>query len=135
MICLLEPTDNTTGTRFASWVVLATTPNKLANHALIIRRWHLIFVLALAPAIGRTGGLTEKQKVIAKRIYDVKCSKCHRIYPPTEYAPEEWRLWAGKMAKKAKLDSAREELLLRYLELLRKEQSAPKAAQATGKPT
>lgn len=93
-------------------------------------RWLLLFALAWVPVVARTDDLTEKQKAAAKKIYDVKCAKCHRMYAPTDYAPEEWQLWAGKMTKKAKLEPSKEKLLLRYLELLRRQQSAPGTTQA-----
>lgn len=99
--------------------------------ALLMGRVLLLFALAWFPGIARTDNLTEKQKAAAKRIYDVKCAKCHRMYAPADYPPEEWQLWAGKMTKKAKLEPAKEKLLLRYLESLRRQQSSTGSTQAT----
>jgi hypothetical protein len=59
---------------------------------------------------------------VAKRLYVGSCTRCHRIRNPADYAPEEWRLWSQKMSKKAKLDPAREALLVHYLLALRSEQ-------------
>lgn len=110
---------------------LATTPNNLGMRAAIIGRLLLLFALVWFPEVAKTDDLTEKQKATAKRIYDVKCAKCHRMYAPTDYPPEEWQLWAGKMTKKAKLDPSKEKLLVRYLETLRRQQPATNGTQAT----
>ena len=110
---------------------LATAPNNLGMCAAhILGRWLLFLAMASVPVFAGTSDLTQKQKATAKRIYDVKCAKCHRMYAPTDYAPEEWQLWARKMAKKSKLDPSKEKLLLSYLQLLGKQQSAPAATQA-----
>ena len=112
-------------------MLLATAPNNLSVCAAhIVGRWLLFFALASGHVIAGTSDLTEKQKATAKKIYDVKCAKCHRMYAPTDYSPEEWQLWAGKMTKKSKLDPSKEKLLFRYLQWLGKKQSAPAAAQA-----
>ena len=89
-----------------------------------MRRWVLIclFVLALGTGAG-ADNLTQKQKLAAKKLYQNKCTKCHRPYEPAAYTNEEWDFWMQKMRKKAKLKPNQEALLDRYQETARKEKA------------
>jgi len=60
--------------------------------------------------------LSAEQKRAAQDIYDIKCAKCHKFYPPTDYSQAEWDMWMGKMSRKAKLKPAQRELLTKYLQ-------------------
>ena len=84
------------------------------------------FVLVLAFAAAKAEGLTKKEQLGAKRLYDSKCVKCHRRYEPKDYSQEEWRLWMSKMSKKAQLKPGQEKLLNRYLDIYRTETPAGK---------
>lgn len=55
----------------------------------------------------------------AKKIYLIKCAKCHELYDPKAYKDAEWSDWMTKMRKKSKLTSDQYQLLLRYTETLR----------------
>lgn len=56
----------------------------------------------------------------ARRLYVVKCAKCHKFYEPTEYADAEWSDWMQKMSRKSKLKAAQEQVLTQYLETVRR---------------
>ena len=89
------------------------------------------FVVALASATVRAEDLTRKEVQTAKRLYDSKCARCHRVYDPRDYAEDEWRLWMTKMSKKARLKPTQEKLLNRYLDAYRTEKPAAKSSSAT----
>ena len=56
----------------------------------------------------------------AKKLYLMKCSKCHRLYDPKEYDDESWSEWMEKMKKKARLDDDQYERISKYVGSLRK---------------
>lgn len=56
----------------------------------------------------------------AQKLYNTKCSKCHKFYNPEQYSDEDWKMWMEKMSKKSKLKPPQYDLLSRYLETLRK---------------
>ena len=59
--------------------------------------------------------------VAAKKLYLIKCTKCHRLYDPLSYDGEKWGYWMGKMKKKSKLSDEQFKLISGYLEALRAE--------------
>jgi hypothetical protein len=63
--------------------------------------------------------LTTKEISAARRVYVMKCAKCHRFYEPTNYAETDWRKWLDKMARKSRLKPEQEALLARYLDAYR----------------
>jgi hypothetical protein len=65
--------------------------------------------------------LSGKEEAAARRIYSVKCAKCHEFYNPSDYNDREWRSWMSKMKKKSHLNTEDYDLLLRYTENLRGE--------------
>jgi hypothetical protein len=83
----------------------------------------LITFLAIAlcgnGAAAETWDPTGKEK--AKKLYLLKCAKCHRLYDSKSYDDAQWSEWMVKMKKKAHLDNGQYELILHYLESLRKE--------------
>ena len=87
----------------------------------MILRFVIVFWLAivLAQAGARGGDLTRKEQEAAKKLYDGKCARCHRMYDPRDYSDEEWRLWMAKMSKKAKLKPSQEKLLNQFLDAYR----------------
>ncbi len=68
----------------------------------------------------RAADFTEADVKAARKLYIVKCAKCHKLHDPAGYTDAEWKTWMLKMSKKAKLKHDQEELLSRYLETLRK---------------
>ncbi len=54
-----------------------------------------------------------------KRLYEIKCAKCHKFYNPAEYGRSEWHLWMQKMSRKSHLKPDEQQLLSRYLDLFR----------------
>jgi len=50
-----------------------------------------------------------------KAIFENRCHKCHSLKKPFTKSNEEIRTALPKMAKKAKIDSKQEELVLKYL--------------------
>ncbi len=53
-------------------------------------------------------------------LYELKCAKCHKLYDPSDYSEEDWRLWIGKMRKKAHLNDETFCLIDGYLDSVRK---------------
>ncbi len=72
--------------------------------------------------------LTTSERGAARKLYDTKCTRCHERFEPGDYSPNEWQLWMSKMRKKAKLSSAEEELLKRYVESIQARREASKSA-------
>ena len=62
----------------------------------------------------------------ARRLYTLKCARCHKLYDPAKYNDEEWQAWMGKMSRKAKLKPAQSDLLARYLGTLRPAAANPR---------
>lgn len=48
-------------------------------------------------------------------IYERNCAKCHRLYKPTEYSPQEWRPILTKMQKMADISDEDAEKVYAYL--------------------
>ena len=55
----------------------------------------------------------------ARKLYLVKCAKCHELYDPHAYGDAEWQEWMVKMKKKSKLKNDQFELLMNYLSSVR----------------
>ena len=55
-----------------------------------------------------------------RRLYEVKCARCHRFYNPAEYDRAEWHMWMRKMSRKAHLSAENERILSNYLDLFRR---------------
>ena len=50
-----------------------------------------------------------------KLAYEANCAKCHNLKDPARYSEEKWRKVNPRMAKKAGVDAATEELILKYV--------------------
>ena len=74
-----------------------------------------IVLLGCAGPANRTV-LAQSETETGRKIYYVKCSKCHKFYDPKQYSDEEWKMWMGKMKKKAKLSDEQERMLSNYIE-------------------
>jgi hypothetical protein len=64
--------------------------------------------------------LSPQDTKAAQKLYNVKCSKCHKFYNPDQYSAEDWKMWMDKMSRKSKLKPAQHDLLSRYLDTFRK---------------
>ena len=78
----------------------------------------------LAPVPPGTGGgggagLSAAEIVTARKLAALKCARCHKFYDPTNYSHAEWRSWMTKMSRKARLKPEQDELLSRFLEVVR----------------
>ena len=60
-------------------------------------------------------GTTLEDLQHGKTIFEASCHKCHSLKKPFNKTPEEIKAALPVMAKRAKLDSHQEELVLHYL--------------------
>lgn len=94
-----------------------------------MRRLTLVaLVSAIVVELGRSAvaeGLTAKEASTARKLYEVKCAKCHKFYEPTEYGQAEWNRWMEKMAKKSRLNGDQTRLLTEFLNEYRKRGGSP----------
>jgi len=92
----------------------------------------LMVVVLLARADPASPALSKTEKDAGKRLYIRRCAKCHRLYQPADYSPDEWRLWMNKMTRKAKLTPEQQKLLSRYLDGDRADNGVRKTALPAG---
>lgn len=86
----------------------------------------IAFVCALAFATGaRAELLSATDQGRAQKIYNLKCSKCHEFYNPSDYSGKDWQDWMAKMKKKSHLNNSDYELLLRFTDQLREQKNTP----------
>jgi len=69
-------------------------------------------------------GITVEDLNKGKTAYESNCKGCHDAFHPSKFSEEKWRKEVPKMAKKAKIDAATEEQILKYVLTMR---SAPVA--------
>ena len=50
-----------------------------------------------------------------KTLYEGNCGKCHGLKSPSAYNEEQWGKHVMRMAPKAKIDKATEDLILQYV--------------------
>ncbi|MBU6398759.1 MAG: hypothetical protein KGS61_00440 [Verrucomicrobia bacterium] len=81
-------------------------------------------VPSLTAAQISAAGLGEDEIAAATTLCKAKCLKCHKFYGPDEYNDAEWNHWMVKMSKKARLKPDQQELLTRFLNAFRVENSA-----------
>jgi len=90
-------------------------------------RWlFLIFIAALAgcaASVGATDGAARRSYhagadplAEGQKLYVAKCAKCHKFYDPANYSDREWKIWMGKMSKKAKLKPEQQVAVSDYIE-------------------
>lgn len=48
-------------------------------------------------------------------LYERACSRCHNLYMPRSFAPEEWKFYVRKYGRRARLRKGHRELVLTYL--------------------
>lgn len=59
--------------------------------------------------------LTLEELIQGKAHYEKNCGSCHKLYSPNGESAVGWKKIVPPMAKKAKIDSKTEDLILRYL--------------------
>ena len=62
---------------------------------MIVLRLALLFVAAVAvlpnPAVAASD-LTTPDEVKARKLYNLKCAKCHKFYHPAKYSRDDWEV-------------------------------------------
>lgn len=78
----------------------------------LCRAGTLPVLLALMASHGSE--LSPAEEAAARKLYTLKCAKCHEFYEPSAYSEPEWRKWMSKMRKKSHLSVSDYDLLLKY---------------------
>jgi len=80
-----------------------------------------LLVLLIASAGVLPAGASDSTNVLeaGRKLYTVKCARCHKFYDPAKYSDEAWRTWMDKMSRKAKLKPDQKQILSEYLETFR----------------
>jgi hypothetical protein len=76
----------------------------------------LLFALAGCTSPPSRTDTPGDETAAAHKLYVTKCAKCHKFYEPARYSDEDWKIWMGKMSKKAKLSGYQAEILSRYID-------------------
>ncbi len=71
-------------------------------------------------------GITLAELNQGKTLYEQNCGKCHGLKKPASRTEEKWRKIMPPMAKKAKIDKQKEELILKYVLTMREAQAPSK---------
>jgi len=84
---------------------------------------------ALPPPLPPGGELLISAETAAagRKLYLMKCARCHKFYPPAQYSASEWQSWMDKMSRKAKLQPDQTALLTEYLDVYRAPQNRTNA--------
>jgi cytochrome c5 len=53
--------------------------------------------------------------VEGKNLYESNCTKCHKLYDPTDFSKEDWKQIVSKMQKKAHLTDDQGVTIYNYL--------------------
>ncbi len=59
--------------------------------------------------------VTSEDIARGKSLYAENCIKCHKSFNPSDFTEKQWRHEVPPMAKKAKIDSEKENLILAYV--------------------
>jgi hypothetical protein len=68
-----------------------------------------------AAAQARWPDLDQPRLEAARDLYLRRCSACHGLYVPDDYSEREWPERVRKMQKKAKIDDAQRDEIVRFL--------------------
>lgn len=60
-------------------------------------------------------GTTLDTLLQGRRLYVNNCASCHSLYSPERYSANEWQTYVNRMQKKAKINDAQKENILKYL--------------------
>jgi len=80
----------------------------------------------LAVSSSNAAELSAQQAIDARKLYLLKCAKCHELYDPKSYTDAEWDKWMLKMKKKSRLKDEQYESLKAYTATLRSGSSSEK---------
>lgn len=80
----------------------------------MLRPWLLTALLSCA-LTAVAADLTPAETARARKLYAVKCAKCHKFYEPKNYSAADWEKWINLMSRKSKLKPADETLLKEFL--------------------
>lgn len=58
---------------------------------------------------------TAEEIAQGKTLYAQHCIKCHKLFEPSEFSAKQWMHEVPPMAKKAKIDTQKENLILAYV--------------------
>src|SRR5690349_16743244 len=85
-----------------------------------MRRFYLMLILlgamSLLAASAPASDLSTQEIRDARKLYIGKCTKCHKLYDPTQYNDADWTGWMTKMTRKSRLTPKQAELLSQYLD-------------------
>jgi hypothetical protein len=86
-----------------------------------MRSLFLLLVLFLASTGVLPAGASDSTNVLeaGRKLYTVKCARCHKFYDPAKYSDEAWHTWMDKMSRKAKLKADQKQILSEYLDTFR----------------
>lgn len=60
-------------------------------------------------------GTTVQDLAHGRALYVDKCSGCHNLHLPSEYAPEEWKSYVAYMVAEAKITPEEQRAIARFL--------------------
>lgn len=86
-------------------LLLGLAPLLLLGTACVTTRATLEAELEAAPTAEAKG----------KILYERACSRCHNLFMPKSFAPDEWRFYVRKYGRRARLRKGHRELVLTYL--------------------
>ena len=70
--------------------------------------------------------LTTADIAAARKLYEVKCAKCHKFYEPKDYSQGEWNRWMTSMSRKSRLKPDQARILNQYLDDYRRRGEFPR---------
>lgn len=79
----------------------------------------IVVVVGAAAQSRAADPATPKEFTAARKLYLVKCAKCHELHEPGKYSAAEWREWFVKMNRKSKLNVNQADALQQYTDWLR----------------
>jgi cytochrome c553 len=86
-----------------------------------MRSFFLLLVLLIASVGVLPAGASDFANALeaGRKLYTVKCARCHKFYDPAKYSDEAWHTWMDKMSRKAKLQPDQKQIFSEYLETFR----------------
>ena len=84
-----------------------------------MRSLFLLLLLASAGVLPASASDSTNVLEAGRKLYTVKCARCHKFYDPAKYSDEAWHTWMDKMSRKAKLKPDQKQTLSEYLETFR----------------
>jgi mono/diheme cytochrome c family protein len=80
-------------------------------------RWLLACVCLIASVHAAYGGEPKiDDPAAARKLYLLKCAKCHKLYEPGKYSDSEWTRWMTSMSRKARLTPEQRKAVSQYID-------------------